>query len=101
MEKDNRHLYVPKNINSIQDSAYLISKAEYVVSPDTSIVHIASALKKKIVSIYPPNGEIWGRSLVWAPLGENVQMLFCEDKKSSYDEIDINTFSWSEMPKSY
>lgn len=37
---------------TIWDAAALISKADVIISPDTSIVHIASALEKKIVSIY-------------------------------------------------
>lgn len=97
---NNSNLYLPKEIKSIKDSIYLIDKAEYVLSPDTSIVHIASALNKKGIFVYPPNGGKHGVDhLVWAPKTENTKIIFCKDKLSQYDEIDINTFNFEELRK--
>lgn len=98
LQKDNKNLYIPPEIKDIQDSAYLISKSDYVITPDTSIVHIASALNKKNISVYPPKGGKFGVDhLVWAPKTEGTNVIFCKDKKSQYDEIDINTFDWEKM----
>lgn len=94
----NSNLYIPDEIKGIEDSIYLISKSDFVITPDTSIVHIASALKKKNISVYPPKGGEYGVDyLVWAPKSEGTNVIFCKDKKSYYDEIDINTFDPKEM----
>lgn len=98
LKKDNKNLYIPKEILDIEDSAYLISKGDFVITPDTSIVHIASALKKPNISVYPPKGGKFGVDhLVWSPKTEETNVIFCRDKESKYDEIDINTFSFKEM----
>ena len=91
---------IPKEILDIEDSAYLISRGDFVITPDTSIVHIASALKKRNISVYPPKGGKFGVDhLVWAPKTEGTNVIFCRDKESKYDEIDINTFDFEEMKK--
>lgn len=98
LKKENKNLYIPKEILDIEDSAYLISKGDFVITPDTSIVHIASALKKRNISVYPLNGGKFGVDhLVWAPKTEGTNVIFCRDKESKYDEIDINTFDFEEM----
>lgn len=100
LKEDNENVYIPENIETIQDSIYLIRAAELVITPDTSIVHIASALNKANISVYPPKGGKYGVDhLVWAPKTEETRVIFCEDKKSKYDEIDINTFDFQKMKK--
>ena len=37
---------------NLNKSASLIQKAEYIISHDTGLMHIASALKKKVISIW-------------------------------------------------
>ena len=98
LEKKYSSVYIPKNIASILDTTFLISTSNYVISPDTSIVHIASALNKKILTVYPPKGGKYGVDhLVWAPKSEYNKVIFCKDKTGTYDEIDINTFNFDEM----
>ena len=98
LEKKYSNVYIPKNIASILDTTFLISTSNYVISPDTSIVHIASALNKKILTVYPPKGGKYGVDhLVWAPKSEYNKVIFCKDKTGTYDEIDINTFNFDEM----
>ena len=100
LEKKYSNVYIPKNIVSILDTTFLISISNYVISPDTSIVHIASALNKKILTVYPPKGGKYGVDhLVWAPKSEYNKVIFCKDKTGTYDEIDINTFNFDEMKK--
>lgn len=100
LKKNNENVYIPEKIENIQDSAYIINKGSYVISPDTSIVHIASAFNKSIISVYPPNGGRNGVDhLVWAPKSENSRVIFCKEKKTKYDETDINTFDFEEMKK--
>ena len=98
LEKKYKHVYMPQKIESILDTAILIKKSDYVISPDTSIVHIASALNKKMITVYPPKGGKYGVDhLVWAPKSEYSRVIFCKDKTGTYDEIDINTFDFEEM----
>lgn len=98
LEKKYKYVYIPKKIESILDTAILIKKSDYVISPDTSIVHIASAFNKKMITVYPPKGGKYGVDhLVWAPKSEYNKVIFCKDKIGTYDEIDINTFNMQEM----
>ena len=98
LEKKYKYVYIPKKIESILDTAILIKKGNYVISPDTSIVHIASAFNKKMTTVYPPKGGKYGVDhLVWAPKSEYSRVIFCKDKTGNYDEIDINTFNFDEM----
>ncbi|ALF21256.1 glycosyltransferase family 9 protein [Fusobacterium animalis] len=98
LEKKYKYVYIPKEIESILDTAILIKKSDYVISPDTSIVHIASAFNKKMITVYPPKGGKYGVDhLVWAPKSEYNRVIFCKDKTGNYDEIDINTFNMQEM----
>ena len=98
LEKKYKSVYIPKKIESILNTAILIKKSDYVISPDTSIVHIASAFNKKMITVYPPKGGKYGVDhLVWAPKSEYSRVIFCKDKTGNYDEIDINTFDFDEM----
>ena len=98
LEKKYKSVYIPKKIESILNTAILIKKSDYVISPDTSIVHIASAFNKKMITVYPPKGGKYGVDhLVWAPKSEYSRVIFCKDKIGNYDEIDINTFNMEEM----
>ncbi len=98
LEKKYKYVYIPKKIESILDTAILIKKSDYVISPDTSIVHIASAFNKKMITVYPPKGGKYGVDhLVWAPKSKYNKVIFCKDKTGNYDEIDINTFNMQEM----
>ena len=98
LEKKYKYVYIPKEIESILDTAILIKKSDHVISPDTSIVHIASAFNKKMITVYPPKGGKYGVDhFVWAPKSEYSRVIFCKDKTGNYDEIDINTFNFDEM----
>ena len=98
LEKKYNNIYMPQKIESILDTAILIKKSDYVISPDTSIVHIASAFNKKMITIYPPKGGKYGVDhLVWEPKSKYNKVIFCKDKTGNYDEIDINTFDFDEM----
>ena len=98
LEKKYKYVYMPQKIESILDTAILIKKSDYVISPDTSIVHIASAFNKKMITVYPPKGGKYGVDhLVWAPKSEYSRVIFCKDKTGTYDEIDINTFNFDEI----
>ena len=98
LEKKYKSVYIPKKIESILNTTILIKKSDYVISPDTSIVHIASAFNTKMITVSPPKGGKYGIDhLVWAPKSKYNKVIFCKDKTGNYDEIDINTFDFDEM----
>ena len=83
---------------SILESASFIERSDLVITPDTSIVHIGTAFKKRVISVYPPNGGTRGVDhLVWSPLGEDTVMLFCREIKNSNEVMNINSFQREEM----
>lgn len=51
--------------NDLQSLMALCDRASVVISPDTSLIHIASALDKPVVGIYQNDGI---KSIEWAPL---------------------------------
>ncbi|WP_373820386.1 glycosyltransferase family 9 protein [Glaesserella sp.] len=62
------NVFLYAQTTSIYDSIELIKKAEWVISPDTAIVHIASGFNKKIIGLYQDNLENW---INWKPTTEN------------------------------
>jgi ADP-heptose:LPS heptosyltransferase len=45
----------PNNGNSIQDASAMIAELDFIVSPDTAMVHIARSLDKPVVGLYTGN----------------------------------------------
>lgn len=79
---DNR-IIIPKTKN-IRDIILLIKNSDLVISPETSIVHLACTLDKKQISIYRD------RNPLWHPISEKAQIIFSElAKKSDVNNIDL------------
>ncbi|MDP4219264.1 MAG: glycosyltransferase family 9 protein [Bacteroidota bacterium] len=68
---------------TIQHVAALISGAEFVISPDTAIVHIASALIKKMIVFYPAPDE-------WLPYDRTSIILYPE-RREPISTISVDT----------
>ncbi|WP_027128201.1 glycosyltransferase family 9 protein [Fusobacterium perfoetens] len=90
------NVFIYNKMKNIYQSIEFIKKADLVISPDTSIVHIASAFNKKLIAIYSPDKLNFA---VWKPTTKNLKVLLCKDKVSKNDEIDINTFDFEELKK--
>ena len=67
---------------SILDAAALIKKLDLIISPDTSIVHLASAFNKPIISIHENNRDSYQ---LFAPTSEINRTVFAESKKGIDD----------------
>lgn len=79
-------------INTINDAINIISNTKVVISVDTSIVHIASGLKKRTLAIYP---KLNGMFNPWLPPAtEQMSVLF-----SHYEgiNVDVNNYSDQEL----
>jgi ADP-heptose:LPS heptosyltransferase len=75
---------------SILDAAALIEKLDLVISPDTSIVHLASAFNKPIISIHEDNKDSYQ---LFAPTSEISRTVFAETHEG------INDFSVTQLLK--
>jgi len=71
--------------SSILDVAALISKLDIVVSPDTSIVHIASAFNIPVISIHENNNNSYS---LFAPKSSISYTIF-SDSMNSIENFDI------------
>lgn len=70
------YIKIIKEINSKRLTPYVVKGADLVITPDTSIVHIASALNKANISVYPPKGGKYGVDhLVWAPKTKETKVI--------------------------
>ena len=100
--KNYKENVVYPELNSIMETAYLIKKSDFVVSPDTSIVHIAAAFKKPMVAIYrwDSSEENQVNKDLWSPNYKEAVQVFSKDfdvKKG--EEPDINKFDINELDK--
>lgn len=78
------------NINTIDDAINIISNTKVVISVDTSIVHIASGLKKRTLAIYP---KMDGAFNPWLPPAtEQVSVLF-----SHYQGVNVNVNNYCDQ----
>jgi ADP-heptose:LPS heptosyltransferase len=79
----------------------LCERASVVISPDTSLIHIASALDKPVVGIYQNDGV---KSIEWAPLCSHFAVVISPDPKTihgfSADEVVQKTLALRQMAAS-
>ena len=73
-------------VASIEDSAALIERAGLVVSPDTSIVHIAALYRVPVVTLYPA-GPI--EVELWRPATDAAELLIARDDPALGDVAGV------------
>jgi len=80
--------YYFAKIKNINQYAALVKHVDCVISPDTSFIHIAEGLDKKLIGIYNPDSEI-----TWETKNQMSYILYSKNKVKS----DINSFSIEEL----
>lgn len=90
-------------LNSIMESAYLIKKADFVITPDTSIVHISACFKKPMIAIYRQD-KIFDKgipnSILWSPnYKEGIQIFSKDIVNKKGEEPNINKFDLNEIDR--
>lgn len=65
--------------NDLPGLVALCDRASVVISPDTSLIHIASALDKPVVGIYQNDGV---KSIEWAPLCSHFAVVISPDPQT-------------------
>ena len=88
MDRDNI-FYYPQS-RTIYDAIALVAKADWVISVDTAIVHIASGLNKPLLALYNP-GEL--NYSDWHPNSAKAITCFAEQVSPP----DINALSWQNL----
>ncbi len=73
----------------------LVRQSDFVITPDTSFVHIASAFKKPLVAIYREDSTLEKNSLIWAPYGTRAEIVYAGHSVETPD--DINTVDPKEV----
>ena len=73
--------YVVKSYktNTINSVSALIKNLDIIITPDTSITHIASAFNKPVITIHESNDESYK---LFAPTSDLNRTIFSNDKKS-------------------
>lgn len=96
-EKNNVKIVETKGMLEV---AELIKGADLIISPDTSIVHLARAFDKKMICIYRKElGKEDRNSLLWGPNSEKAKVIFVKKKLKDGEEIDINLINLDEFKK--
>jgi ADP-heptose:LPS heptosyltransferase len=81
-EFESRIEFVPDNLGIIEVAA-IIKRLDILISPDTSLVHIARAMQVPVVGLYSRNAKNFN---LWHPYG---QREFAVNAKSNDDIFDI------------
>jgi len=71
---------------SVLDLAAIIDNLDLIISPDTSVVHMACAFNKPLVAIYRNHMELFE---VWHPISDCNHVVF-SDYEDSLKFVDVN-----------
>jgi len=88
MDSDNV-FYYPES-RTIYDATALVAKADWVISVDTAIVHIASGLNKPLLALYNPDELNYSD---WHPNSDKAITCFSEQVSPP----DINALDWQKL----
>ena len=78
------------NLSSIEINMALVHSSDLIITPDTAWVHIAPALRKKIVAVYREDSKLNEEvnSVIWAPYKTHAQIIFAPS--TALNPQDIN-----------
>lgn len=85
-------------LNNILEVAFLIKKSQLVITPDTSIVHIASAFKVRQIDIYRQDKND-NNSVLWGPNSIFATQIFTNGIEVTENEEDINNFDLDKLKR--
>lgn len=75
------------NSRSINDAISLVKRATLLVTPNTSLVHIASAFDTPIIAFYDSNDEDYKK---FRPLSSNQKVIRFKDEIGGLENINVN-----------
>ncbi|MDR0486280.1 MAG: glycosyltransferase family 9 protein [Elusimicrobiota bacterium] len=81
LENENEKIFIC-SFKSILSAAALIEKSALIISPDTSIVHIASAFQKKTIALYLDFSNRQEKTdIIWGPNNPNAFIINVDSQK--------------------
>lgn len=89
-----------QGIETIKDSISIINKSDLIISPDTSIVHIASALEKNQIAIYEQDyyqNKQSDNFMTWHPNSKRASVLFSRKKETLEDRVYADEIDLEEL----
>jgi ADP-heptose:LPS heptosyltransferase len=77
------------SFKSILESVALIKYADIIITPDTSIVHIAAAFDKKTIALYRDYSNSYEKTdIIWAPNNTNAIQLSVDTKRGFSNDVE-------------
>ncbi|MDR0724326.1 MAG: hypothetical protein LBF23_03980 [Endomicrobium sp.] len=77
------------SFNSILSSASLVKYSDIIITPDTSIIHIASAFNKKTVALYLDYSKVSEKiDVIWGPNNKNAVSISLNIKNETRNDIE-------------
>jgi ADP-heptose:LPS heptosyltransferase len=77
------------SFESILESAALIKYADIIISPDTSIVHIAAAFDKKTIALYRDYSNSYEKTdIIWASNNTNAIQLSVDTRSGFSNDVE-------------
>jgi len=93
-----QNVYFIPELKKITSLSGLIEKAKLTISPDTSIVHIASAFNTPVIDVIcDDSGQKEKNTIQWGPKSSFSKMIIASGKTDG--EVDVNTFSLDDLKK--
>ncbi|HIF9278060.1 TPA: glycosyltransferase family 9 protein [Photobacterium damselae] len=85
--------YFDVNVN-FENVLAIINFADFVFTPDTAIIHMASALNKATIGIYRYDVKNLSE---WKPLAQNSYVIFNRKPYFDNDSVYVHEFEWDEL----
>lgn len=83
------NVYGWSSLSSLQHNMAFAEAADIVITPDTSWVHLTSALGQKMVAIYRQDRDInEANSVIWAPYSTPFKVVFSKSEPAGPDDIN-------------
>ena len=79
---------------SFEVSLAIIDIADFTFTPDTAVVHMASALNKPVIGVYRYNMQNYEE---WKPVGMYSQRLLNRQPFSKNDSVRVHEFDWQDL----
>jgi ADP-heptose:LPS heptosyltransferase len=79
---------------SIKNTLAILKFSDYCFTPDTSVVHMASAINTPVLAIYGGNQRNYQE---WKPLANGSQVIFNPLQENRHVRIEVNNFDWNEL----
>ena len=93
-EIQNNRLLLPQAQPCLELTLGILAASSLCVTPDTSVVHMASCLNTPTLAIYSPNKTNYDE---WKPLASKSAVIFNPTAPNEYTKVRVDDFKWNEV----